>query len=161
MALRPIVMHPDPRLRVTCAPVTDFDANLRALADDMFETMYAAPGRGLAAPQVGMTCRMFVMDPDWKEGPPAPLVIVNPEILAASQSRQVYAETCLSVAGSIRRIARPAAVRMRWQDLSGRVQEGAFIGVSAVIAQHELDHLNGVLLLDHDAVPLPDPDKPA
>lgn len=161
MAVRPLVLHPDARLRVTCAPVVDFDGNLRALAADMFDTMYAAPGRGLAAPQVGMTCRMFVMDADWKEGPPAPRVFVNPEILRASDGRQVYEETCLSVPGRSRRIARPAEVALRWRDGEGRPHEAVFVGVAAVIVQHEIDHLDGVLLLDHPAVPLPDRDKPA
>jgi peptide deformylase len=160
MAIRPIVIHPDPRLRVTCAPVVDFDANLRALAADMFETMYDARGRGLAAPQVAMTCRMFVMDVDWKSGIPAPAVFVNPEVLRASDGRQVYDEACLSIPGVARRVARPAEVRLRWQDETGARREGVFLGPAAVIVQHETDHLDGILILDHDAVPLPPDAKP-
>ena len=160
MALRGIVTHPDPRLRVTCAPVVDFDANLRALAADMLETMYAAYGRGLAAPQVAMTCRMFVMDADWKTGAPAPGVFINPEVLRASDGRQVYDEACLSIPGTSRRIARPAEVLLRWQDETGARREATFVGPAAVIVQHETDHLDGILILDHEAVPLPPDAKP-
>ena len=121
----------------------------------MLETMYAAPGRGLAAPQVGRLVRMFVMDVDWKSGIPAPAVFVNPEVLRASDGRQVYDEACLSIPGVARRVARPAEVRLRWQDETGARREGAFLGPAAVIVQHETDHLDGILILDHDAVPLP------
>lgn len=159
MAVRPIVLHPDARLRVHCAPVVDFDADLRALAADMLDTMYAAQGRGLAAPQVAMTCRMFVMDADWKVGAPAPQVFVNPEITWVSEGRQIHEEACLSIPDTPRRLARPAEVRMRWQDETGHPQDGHFVGIGAVIVQHEFDHLDGVLILDHDAVARPSPGK--
>ena len=161
MALRPIVLHPDARLRTTCAPVADFDANLAALAADMLETMYDAYGRGLAAPQVGMTQRLFVMDAGWKTGPATPMAFVNPEILWSAPSRAVHEEGCLSIPDTPRRIARPAEVHLRWQDTAGRTQEGRFTGPAAVIAQHEIDHLDGILILDHPAIPRPDPDKGA
>jgi len=160
MVIRSIVTHPDPRLRVTCAPVVDFDANLRALAADMLETMYDAFGRGLAAPQVAMTCRMFVMDADWKTGAPAPGVFINPEVVRASEGRQIYEEACLSIPHVNRRIARPSEVHLRWRDETGARREGSFLGPAAVIVQHETDHLNGILILDHDAVPLPPEAKP-
>lgn len=149
MVARAVVLHPDARLRVTCAPVARFDSALRDLAADMLDTMYAAMGRGLAAPQVGSGCRLFVMDAGWKEGAPAPRVLVNPVIVAASARTAAQTEACLSIPGQPRRIARPATVRLRWQDQTGRDHSGDFDGIDAVIVQHEIDHLDGVLILDH------------
>jgi peptide deformylase len=161
MGLRALVIHPDPVLRVDCSPVVDFDANLRDLAADMLDTMYAAFGRGLAAPQVGMTCRLFVTDFGWKDGTPDPRVFVNPVLTWASGGLQVYEEACLSLPDQPRRIARPAEVDLDWQDLAGRHHQARFIGVPSVIVQHEADHLDGVLILDHPPVPLPAPKAPA
>ena len=148
MALREIVLHPDPRLRAACAPVGEVTGAVRALAADMLETMYAAPGRGLAAPQVGVALRLFVMDVAWKEGDPAPVVAVDPEIVAASEETDAAEEACLSIPGRPVRVRRPAAVTMRWTGLDGTRAEHRLAGAAARCAQHELDHLDGVLILD-------------
>jgi peptide deformylase len=155
MAPRALVLHPDPRLRVVCPPVTDFDAHLAALASDMFDTVYQAQGRGLAAPQVGLTVRMFVTDITWKKGAPDPRVFVNPSVIRASAGQQIFEEACLSIPGQARRLARPAEVMLRFQDLAGRWQEDLFTGPGAAIVQHEADHLDGVLILDRDEVAPP------
>ncbi len=145
----PLLFWPDPVLRRVCAPVTAFDAALAALAKDMLETMYAAPGRGLAAPQIGDARRIFVMDPDWKTGTPAPLVCVNPAIVGASETRATRQEGCLSIPDTPRDVTRPVAITLTWQDPSGQVHRGDLTGFAATCAQHELDHLNGILILDH------------
>jgi len=160
MALLPILQLPDARLRQTCAPVTQFDATLKQLADDMLETMYAAPGRGLAGPQVGALHRIFVMDAGWKEGRPSPLVCINPEIKDASGTA-TGTEGCLSIPGQPVRISRPAVVRMAWQDLAGRHCEGFFEGFSAVCVQHERDHLDGILCIDYPDLTEPAPEPEA
>ena len=138
-------MHPDPGLRQVCVPVT---GDRVALAREMLDVMYAAPGRGLAAPQVGVTERLFVMDATWKEGLPAPRVFVNPEIVSV-EGRQVNEEACLSIAGVTRRVARPACLRLAYDGASGRVQED-FTGFAAACVAHEMDHLDGRLILDHE-----------
>jgi peptide deformylase len=148
--LRPILIHPDPRLKKVCAPVPAITDELRRLAADMLETMYAAPGIGLAAPQVGVLVRMFVMDCVKEEGAaPRPLVLVNPEVTWASEELNTYEEGCLSIPEQYADVTRPARVRMRWTDLSGAVREEEFGGLWATCAQHELDHLNGKLFIDH------------
>jgi len=152
VTLIPILRHPDPRLRAVCYPVTVFDADLSTLATDMFETMYAAPGRGLAAPQVGVLTRMFVMDTAWKEGAPVPQVFVNPRLLAVSEERVVIEEGCLSIPGVPCLVERPVSLRLAWQGLDGAVQEGEFDAMPARAIQHELDHLDGVLCIDRVAV---------
>ena len=144
----PITRFPDPVLRRPCTPVAAIDADLRQLAADMLETMYAAPGRGLAAPQVAVTRRLFVMDCGWKEGNPSPRVCVNPEIVAASESLAINTEGCLSIPGVPARVARPDWVVLRWTDLDGALHEERLEGFEAVCAQHELDHLNGRLCID-------------
>jgi len=147
---RPILIHPDPRLKKACPPVPAVSDDLRRLADDMLETMYAAPGIGLAAPQVGVLARMFVMDCIKDEGVPArPLVLINPEITWASAETSIYEEGCLSIPDQYADVKRPARVRMTWTDLDGRNQEEEFSGLWATCAQHELDHLNGKLFIDH------------
>lgn len=140
----PIVLHPDPVLRVICTPVA---GDVTDLARDMLDTMYAAPGRGLAAPQVGVTSRLFVMDPSWKEGLPDPRVFVNPEI-TARDGEQVNEEGCLSIPGIPRRVARPARVTLAFDGPGGRRSEG-FDGFAAACVCHEMDHLEGVLILDY------------
>lgn len=154
MARLPVLLLPDARLRETCAPVTQFDAALKQLADDMLETMYAAPGRGLAGPQVGVMQRIFVMDVGWKEGRPSPLICINPEIKDTSGTA-INDEGCLSIPDRPVRIARPEVVRMAWQDLAGRHCEGFFDGFAAVCAQHERDHLDGILCIDYPNLPEP------
>ncbi len=145
--LLPILRWPDPLLSTPCAPAVLSD-DLRALASDMLETMYAAPGRGLAAPQVGRLLRLFVMDATWKEGTPAPRVFVNPEVLWLSDRRVVGPEGCLSIPGPTTRVERAEAVRLRWTGLEGETQEEVLTGFAAICAQHEFDHLEGVLTLD-------------
>lgn len=147
---RPILIHPDPRLKKVCPPVPAVTDEIRRLADDMLETMYAAPGIGLAAPQVGVLARLFVMDCVKEEGvAPRPLVLVNPEVVWSSDERNTYEEGCLSIPDQYADVTRPARIRMRWTDLSGAAQEEEFGGLWATCAQHELDHLNGKLFIDH------------
>jgi peptide deformylase len=156
--IRPIVQVPDPVLREMAAPVEAFDDGLRALAQDMLETMYEAPGRGLAAPQIGLGLRLFVMDVAWKEGEPEPYVFVNPVVVEASDERVTREEGCLSIPGRTSRVTRPAEVALRWQDLDGAEREGRFDGFAATCVQHEIDHLDGVLCIDREE---PDPEAAA
>ncbi|WP_225026279.1 peptide deformylase [Xinfangfangia pollutisoli] len=143
----PILRWPDVRLSSPCEPALPGPA-LTALAEDMLETMYAAPGRGLAAPQVGQLIRLFVMDVSWKEGTPAPLVMANPEILWRSEAVVTGPEGCLSIPGPTVQVTRAAEIRLRWQGLDGAVQEALLQGFAAICAQHEYDHLDGILTLD-------------
>ncbi|WP_281823401.1 peptide deformylase [Jannaschia rubra] len=141
--IRPVVLHPDPVLRGVCDPVT---GDCVVLARDMLDTMYAAPGRGLAAPQVGVALRLIVMDTGWKEGLPDPRVFVNPQVVAR-EGRQVNTEGCLSIPDTPRRIARPARVTVAFDAPEGRRRE-TFDGFAAACLCHEIDHLDGVLILD-------------
>lgn len=150
MAVLPVVLYPDPRLRALCAPVGQVDDAIRALAADMLETMYAAPGRGLAGPQVGVLRRIFVMDPGWREGTPEPLVCIDPEIADPSAEVATREEGCLSIPGRPVAVTRPAAITLRWTGLYGARQERRLAGFAAVVAQHEADHLDGRLILDHE-----------
>ncbi len=143
----PILRWPDPVLTTPCAPAVLSD-DLRALAADMLDTMYAAPGRGLAAPQVGRLLRLFVMDAGWKDGPRTPRVLVNPEMVELMGARVVGPEGCLSIPGPVTQVERAEAVRMRWTDLDGGLQEAVLTGFEAICAQHEYDHLDGILTLD-------------
>jgi peptide deformylase len=145
--LLPILRWPDPRLSVRCTTAV-LDDDLRALAADMLETMYAAPGRGLAAPQVGRLVRMFVMDATWKEGNPAPQVFVNPKIVELMGDRVVGPEGCLSIPGPVTEVARAPSVRVRWTDLGGVAHDEVLTGFAAICVQHEYDHLDGILTLD-------------
>jgi peptide deformylase len=150
MTLRPILIHPDPRLKKLCPPVAEVTDDIRRLADDMLQTMYDAPGVGLAAPQVGVLARLFVMDCVKEEGAaPRPLVLINPEITWTSDETSTNEEGCLSIPEQFAEVRRPARVRMRWTGLDGAVQEEEFAGLWATCAQHELDHLNGKLFIDH------------
>jgi peptide deformylase len=115
----------------------------------MLETMYAAPGRGLAAPQVGETIRLFVMDPGWKEGRPAPVILLNPRVLWASPQRIKGPEGCLSIPGVTAVVERAAEVRLAWTAIDGTFREEVLDGFSAICAQHEIDHLDGIVTLDH------------
>ena len=145
----PIRQVPDDVLRLVCDPVVAFDDDLACLSQDMLATMYAAPGRGLAAPQVGVISRVFVMDVTWKDGTPAPQVFVNPEVIAASDAVVTQDEGCLSIPGDLASVTRPAEVSLRWQGLDGVVQTGSFTGFAAACVQHEIDHLNGILCTDY------------
>ena len=150
MTLRPILLHPDPRLKKICDPVARITPDIETLAADMLATMYDAPGVGLAAPQVGVNLRVFVMDANRDpEAEPAPMVLVNPEITGESEALNVYEEGCLSIPDHYAEVTRPAEVRMRWLGLDGKTHEQDFAGLWATCAQHELDHLNGVLFIDH------------
>lgn len=145
MGVRAVLLWPDPRLSEVCAPVT---GDVSALAQDMLETMYAAPGRGLAAPQIGVMQRLFVMDATWKDGTPDPQVFINPEITSASDTTVTQPEGCLSIPGALTEITRPAEVTMRWTTLDGQTQKSTFTGFAAACVQHELDHLNGRVTFD-------------
>ena len=147
MSVLPILRWPDPRLSRVCAPVDDV-AGIEALLGDLFETMYDAPGRGLAAPQVGVLKRVFVMDAGWKEGDMTPLACINPEITARSDAMATGPEGCLSVPGVTAEVPRHAGVTLAFTDLSGARRSAALTGAAAIIAQHELDHLDGVMHFD-------------
>ena len=174
MALREILEVPDLRLKQISAPVTAFDDELRALVADMFETMYDAPGIGLAAVQLGVPVRVLTIDlqPEDEDAAPEectaghghgggghshshqpvkrePRVFVNPVILDPSEDHAVYSEGCLSVPEIYADVERPARIRARWQDLDGAVHEEDIDGLLATCLQHEMDHLEGVLFIDH------------
>ncbi len=149
MSVREIVLWPDPRLTETCAPVAEITPEIETLAADMLETMYAAPGRGLAAPQVGVLQRLFVMDVGWKEGKSDPLVCINPMLQEVSEDRASSEEGCLSIPGVLAEVTRPAQVQMVWTGLNGARYVQSFDGFAAACVQHELDHLDGVVTFDH------------
>ena len=149
MAPLAIRLDPDPVLRVICDAVIEFDAGLAQFADQMLQTMYDAPGRGLAAPQVGITKRMFVVDVDWRDADPAPTVFVNPVLTGASVEVEELEEGCLSIPDSPCLVTRPVLISLQWQGLDGTWQSGAFDGALARSIQHENDHLNGVLCTDY------------
>ncbi|UWR15880.1 peptide deformylase [Sulfitobacter sp. M368] len=149
MSVLPIVLWPDPRLAEICAPVEKITPEIETLARDMLETMYAAPGRGLAGPQVGAMLRIFVMDIGWKEGKSDPLVCINPMLQEIGEDRAVNTEGCLSIPGVTADVSRPSQVQMVWTGLNGGRYVQSFDGFGAVCAQHELDHLDGVVTFDH------------
>lgn len=150
MSLRPILIHPDPRLKKVAEHVARVTPEIEALAADMIETMYEAPGIGLAAPQVGVLKRIFVMDANRDpEAGQNPIVLMNPEITGASEALNTYEEGCLSIPEQYAEVTRPAEVRLRWLGLDGKQHERDFDGLWATCAQHELDHLNGILFIDH------------
>ena len=149
MALREILIVPDPVLKQVSKPVAAVDDELRALMDDMLETMYAAPGIGLAAIQVGVPKRVIVMDLAKTDEPKAPRYFVNPEILWASEETAPYEEGCLSVPEIYDEVERPAQVKLRYLDYDGKQIEEDAEGLFAVCIQHEMDHLQGVLFIDH------------
>ncbi|NOG72415.1 peptide deformylase [Roseicella sp. DB1501] len=147
--LLPILLVPDPHLRAKARPVGPADADaVRTLAPRMLDAMYKAPGIGLAAPQVGELLRMFVVDLQ-KDDVPAPMVLVNPEIVALSEEQAVREEGCLSLPGQYAEVTRPARVKMRYHDLTGAKREIEAEGLLATCLQHEYDHLDGVLFVDH------------
>jgi len=147
---RKILIHPDPRLKKTCAAVPDISDELRTLAADMLETMYAAPGIGLAAPQVGVLERLIVLDCEKDEAAePAPLVMVNPRIISASDETNVYDEGCLSIPDQYAEVTRPKEVSVEWLDLDGNLQTRDMDGLWATCVQHEIDHLEGKLFIDY------------
>ena len=154
MAIRPIFETPDPVLRQISRPVETFDEELKTLVADMFDTMYAAPGIGLAAVQVGVPVRLLVIDlqePEEEDGEPVrdPRVFINPEILWHSDNEVPYTEGCLSVPEQYAEVMRPDRIRARWRDEHGETYEREIGGLLAICLQHEMDHLNGVLFIDH------------
>jgi len=150
MTKRSILIHPDPRLKKVCDPVSDITPELQRLADDMLETMYDAPGIGLAAPQVGVMQRLIVMDCIKEEGAaPEPMVLINPAVTWSSDDVNVYEEGCLSIPEQFGEVERPAEVRVSWLDRDGKAQEREFDGLWATCVQHEIDHLNGKLFIDY------------
>jgi len=147
---RPILIHPDPRLKKVCAPLDDISDAVRALAEDMLETMYDAPGIGLAGPQIGVMDRIIVMDCEKDEGvDPAPLVMVNPEVIASSDTLNTYEEGCLSIPDQFAEVTRPKEVDVRWLGLDGEEHSRGFDGLWATCVQHEIDHLDGKLFIDY------------
>lgn len=147
---RDILIHPDPRLKKVCAPVSDLSDELRKLADDMLETMYDAPGIGLAAPQVGVLSRLIVLDCVKEEGEtPRPLVMFNPEVVESSDETNTYEEGCLSIPDQYGDVTRPKEVEVNWLDQNGNLRSETFDGLWATCVQHEIDHLNGKLFIDY------------
>jgi peptide deformylase len=149
MALLPILTAPDPRLKQTSQPVNQVDAGVRRLMDDMLETMYQAPGIGLAAPQVGVPKRVIVLDIAREGEEPQPLRLANPEVVWVSDEDVTYSEGCLSVPEHYADVARPKACRVKYLDQENKPQEIAAEGLLATCLQHEIDHLDGVLFIDH------------
>ena len=154
MSLLPIIEVPDPVLRKVSAPVERFDADLDRLIADMLETMYAAPGIGMAAVQVAVPLRLTMIDlqdPEEEGGEPVrkPVAFINPEILWSSDDTSIYNEGCLSIPDQYAEVERPARVRARWLDAKGKRHEAEVDGLLATCLQHEIDHLDGVLFIDH------------
>jgi peptide deformylase len=147
---RSIILHPDPRLKKMSDPVADLSDELRALADDMLETMYDAPGIGLAAPQVGVLDRLIVLDCVKVDNEkPRPLIMFNPEIIASSDEMNVYEEGCLSIPEQFADVTRPAEVQVRWIDRDGKEHTEGMDGLWATCVQHEIDHLDGKRFIDY------------
>ena len=150
MSILPILIHPDPRLKKVAEPIEAVTDKLRKLADDMLETMYDAPGIGLAANKIGVLQRIIVLDCVKEEGEePRPLVMMNPEVIAESDDVGVYDEGCLSIPEQYAEVERPAVVTVRWLGLDGQTHEEEFDGLWATCVQHEIDHLDGKLFIDY------------
>ena len=149
MTVREIIKLPDKRLRLASEPVKRIDASLRKLVEDMFETLYAAPGIGLAGIQVGVAKRVIIMDLSKKDDTRKPEVFINPEITWASEEKSSYEEGCLSIPEYYEEVERPAVVKVKYLDLEGKAREVEASGLLATCLQHEIDHLNGILFIDH------------
>ena len=149
MTIKPLIILPDPILRQVSKPIETMDSEVKKLADDMLETMYDAPGIGLAAIQIGVARRMLVLDVSKDGEDKKPLVFINPEIVASSDARSVYEEGCLSIPDYYAEVERPAAIKVRHLDRDGKEQLTEADGLLATCLQHEIDHLNGVLFIDH------------
>ena len=151
MAILPLIIAPDERLKTQSSPIESVDDDVRKLAADMFETMYHARGIGLAAVQVGILKRLLVADVTWREeeGPGEQHVLINPEIVTGSEDLNVYKEGCLSFPDQFAEVTRPESVRVRYLDRDGKQQEKNFDGLLATCIQHEIDHLNGIVFVDH------------
>ena len=149
MTIKPLIILPDPLLRQVSKPIERVDADFQRLADDMLETMYDAPGIGLAAIQIGVPRRMLVIDVSREGEEKQPLVFVNPEVVASSDELSVYEEGCLSIPDYYAEVERPATVTVKYLDRDGKEQTVQADGLLATCLQHEIDHLNGVLFIDH------------
>lgn len=149
MALREILIVPDPRLKKECEPVTEVNDEIRQLLSDMLETMYAAPGIGLAAPQIGVMKRVVVMDVSDDKDKPEPLKLINPEIIWESEDTSIYQEGCLSIPDQYADVERPIEVGVRYLDENGKEQEIEADGLLSTCIQHEVDHLDGILFTDY------------
>jgi peptide deformylase len=149
MTIKPLVILPDSKLRLVSEPVKEITDDIRKLADDMLETMYDAPGVGLAAIQIGVPLRMVTMDVSKTEGERHPMVLINPEIVWSSEEKRVYEEGCLSIPEYYEEVERPDRVRFRYMNLQGETVEQEAEDLMATCVQHEIDHLNGVLFIDH------------
>ena len=149
MAVLDIVLWPDTRLTETCVQIEEVTDEIRTLAQDMLDTMYAAKGRGLAASQVGAMHRVFVMDVGWKEGKSDPLICINPMLSEIGEDRATMEEGCLSIPGVLAEVNRPSQVQLVWSSLEGARYVQSFDGFGAACVQHELDHLDGIVTLDH------------
>jgi peptide deformylase len=149
MTVREIIKLPDKRLRLVSEPVKRIDAGLRKLVEEMFETLYAAPGIGLAGIQVGVAKRVIIMDLSKKDDTRKPEVFINPEITWASEEKSTYEEGCLSIPEYYEEVERPAVVKVKYLDLEGKAREVEASGLLATCLQHEIDHLNGILFIDH------------
>ena len=149
MTIKPLIILPDPLLRQVSKPVEHVDSEITRLADDMLETMYDAPGIGLAAIQIGVPRRMLVIDVSKEDEDNRPMVFINPEIVAASDERSAYEEGCLSIPDYYAEVERPATVTVNYVDREGKQQTIEADGLLATCLQHEIDHLNGVLFIDH------------
>ena len=149
MAIRPILSIPDPVLREKSTPIAKVDDGVRALAADMLDTMYDAPGIGLAAIQIGVPKRLLVIDVAKKDEPKQPQIFINPVIIEQSKEKAVYEEGCLSIPEQYAEVERPSEVRVRWLGLDGNIHEEHFTGLWATCAQHEMDHLDGKLFIDY------------
>ncbi len=147
--LRKILVEPDPILREKCEPLQKVDADTKKLMDDMLETMYAAPGIGLAAVQIGILKRIVVIDISKEEEKKSPIFLINPEIVYKSKQTSVYEEGCLSIPGQFAEIERPAECTLKYIDYNGKVKELKAQGLLATCIQHEVDHLNGILFIDY------------
>jgi peptide deformylase len=149
MTIKPLIILPDPVLRQLSKPIERVDSDLQRLADDMLETMYDAPGIGLAAIQIGVPRRMLVIDISREGEEKQPQVFINPEILTSSDERSVYEEGCLSIPDYYAEVERPATVSVKYLDRNGKEQTVEADGLLATCLQHEIDHLNGVLFIDY------------
>lgn len=147
--IRPIVILPDPRLRKPSKPVARLDAKVKKLVEDMFDTMYDAPGIGLAAVQVGEPVRVIVVDPTRGEEEKKPLALINPEIVWSSDEKDMYEEGCLSIPEELYEVERPVRIRVKYRGIEGDDRELEAAGMLARVIQHEVDHINGMLFIDH------------
>jgi len=149
MTIKPLIILPDPILRLVSKPIETIDSEVKKLADDMLETMYDAPGIGLAAIQIGVARRMLVLDVSKEGEDKKPLVFINPEVVVSSDARSVYEEGCLSIPDYYAEVERPAGITVKHLDRDGKEQVTEADGLLATCLQHEIDHLNGVLFIDH------------